>query len=235
MQIFYTDKIEGSSAVLDERETRHCLKVLRKRIGDEIMVTDGLGNCFKARIESFSKKSTSLNVLKLEKSEEVPSRLVFLVFSPTKSAARFEWMIEKCVEIGISGFIPILCQNSERKKMNMERTSDIILSAMKQSGRLFLPELHPMTSLDGAISLLKTKSVERLYTAGQKARSSLIQEDDPSKNSAVFIGPEGDFSEEELKLMHQNGMIYVNLNNYRLRTETAGVVAISFLNSARVY
>ena len=233
MQIFYTNNITVSTASLDERETRHCLKVLRKRVGDEILITDGKGSCYRARIESFSKKSTSLSLIESVKKEEPASRLVYLVFSPTKSAARFEWMIEKCVEIRVSGFIPVVCKNSERKKINMERTSDIILSAMKQSGRLFLPELHPLMSIDSAIGLLKKKGVDRLYAAGQNAEKHLIQEDDPSLNSAVFIGPEGDFSKGELELMHQNGLIYVNLNNYRLRTETAGVVAISFLNTGK--
>ena len=231
MHLFYTSEINGNIAILNESETRHCKVVLRKKQGDEIVITNGKGVSYKAEILELGKRNTTLSVLTEIERISPPLRQLFLAFALTKSSSRFEWMIEKCVEVGVSGFIPLLCERSERKKFNYSRTADIALSAMKQSGRLFLPELHPLVSVDEAVQILKQKGVGRIYSAGQKAENNILDVDDGKEHSAVFIGPEGDFSETELNFMHQNGMNYVNLNGYRLRTETAGLVAITLLNA----
>lgn len=231
LPLFYGKLESGQSAVLNESETRHCLKVLRKKEGDEIHFSDGNGRSYLGIIRESSKRGAVVEVVDVLETRELPSVKITLAFAPTKNSNRFEWLIEKAVEIGVYQIEPFVSKHSERRKMNTRRAGDIALSAMKQSGRLFLPEIKPIRPLVELIEEGGKVEGRTHLVATQGAEESIFALGGSPSEVVVYIGPEGDFSESEMDLMHQNDFNFVTLGNYRLRTETAGVVAVTQLNS----
>ncbi len=231
MQLFYAEKIEGKTAFLSETESRHCLKVLRKKEGDAVQVTDGKGNCFEGQLFLVKKRLAAVGKLAVVDQQEQRYPLVSLSVAPTKNNSRLEWLLEKAVEIGIDELQPFVSKHSERRKINERRLGDIALSAMKQSGRYRLPEIQPLVKLE---DLLQTDVDEKVLNlvGSQSAESDISEIDLIGKDKIrIFIGPEGDFSEEEWSVMHQKSFVFVNLGNFRLRTETAGIVGVTLINS----
>jgi len=216
-----------SSNFLDGQEAIHCLKVLRKQVGDIIEITDGKGFFYKAKLTKASNRKANFKILNTKKIEAYKPKL-HLYFSPTKQGARNEWLLEKCTELGIDTFTPIICEKSERRKLNIDRLNKIIISAIKQSQRAWLPTLNNVTSFTKAID--KLNEVEKFlasFNNEQKNLEAVLLKD---KETAIFIGPEGDFSEKEKKLAQENNFSIVNLGNYRLRTETACIAVTDLFN-----
>lgn len=223
MYLFYVPDI-AERHYLTEEESQHCVKVLRLGAGDKILLTDGVGGTYEARITNPHPKHCEFEIL--SSSHEVGKRpfRLHIAIAPTKNMERLEWIVEKCTEIGIDEITPLLCRFSERKAIKPERLEKIMISAAKQSLKAYIPKLHPLTSFADFI---------RQATESQKFIAHCYEEDKMLLQHAVqrggevlvLIGPEGDFSEEEVQAALQAGFKPVSLGNSRLRTETAGVVA----------
>ncbi|MBC5863341.1 16S rRNA (uracil(1498)-N(3))-methyltransferase [Flavobacterium turcicum] len=233
MQLFYNPTINESTEVFsfDKEESKHIIKVLRKKDTDILHVTNGLGLLFITEITLASDSKCAVKVNSITKAEQSNYNL-HLAVAPTKMNDRFEWFLEKATEIGIHEITPIICDHSERKTVNTERFEKIILTAMKQSNSLFLPKLNPAVSFKDFIKQDQygTKLIAHCEETDKKSLKSVLQKD---TNYTILIGPEGDFSTKEIQLALENTFIPVTLGNTRLRTETAAVVAchsIAFTN-----
>ena len=225
MQLFYNPNINETteSFSFDKEESKHIVKVLRKKDADILFVTNGLGLLFKTEITLASDNKCTVQILAVEKAETSKFRL-HLAVAPTKMNDRYEWFLEKATEIGIHEITPIICDRSERKVINKERFEKILLTAMKQSNVLFLPKLNEAITFK---EFVKRKNSGMQFIAhceqtDKKTLKSLIK---PGENVTLLIGPEGDFTEKEIALAVENNFIPVSLGNTRLRTETAAIVA----------
>ncbi|MCF8460153.1 MAG: 16S rRNA (uracil(1498)-N(3))-methyltransferase [Flavobacteriales bacterium] len=224
MHIFYQPQLQDGLLELGEEETRHAVRVLRLNMGDTIGVIDGKGISAKAEITEISKRSCSFRIL--EKSTEEASILPKIAIAPTKSTDRFEWFLEKAVEIGVSEICPILCSNSERRVLKLDRCEKILLAAMKQSQRNWLPKLHELTPIETFVQNAETPLLLAHCRDGQKVGlTNQLQTD-----SWIMIGPEGDFTLEEIEAALKSGATQIDLGKSRLRTETAGIFALSVMN-----
>ena len=225
MQLFYNPDIDETteSFSFDKEESRHIIKVLRKKDSDILHVTNGLGFLFETEITLASDNKCTVQVLSVKKANEPKFRL-HLAVAPTKMNDRFEWFLEKATEIGIQEITPVFCDRSERKAINPERFEKIILSAMKQSNETFLPKLNQAVSFKEFIKQ-KNEGLNLIAHCEETDKKSLKEILKPNKNVTMLIGPEGDFSEKEITLALENNFQPVTLGNTRLRTETAAIVA----------
>lgn len=226
MYLFYCPDIE-TKQTLSEEESGHCVRVLRYSAGDEILITDGRGTTYMARITNPHPKHCDFEIVSREKQEPHHHFHLHIAVAPTKNIERLEWAIEKCVEIGVDEITPLLCRFSERKQLRTDRLEKIILSAAKQSLTPYLPVLHEMTPYDEFIGRQKSavslqKFIAHCYKEDKRVLKNEIE---PGRNVLVLIGPEGDFSEREIADALAAGFIPVSLGESRLRTETAAVVA----------
>lgn len=225
MQLFYNPTIDEAteSFSFDKEESKHIIKVLRKKDTDILFVTNGLGLLLKTEITLASDNKCTVKTLSFEIAEPSKHKL-HLVVAPTKMNDRFEWFLEKATEIGIHEITPIICDRSERKVINLDRFEKIILTAMKQSNILFLPKLNPAISFKEFIKI-QNEDQKLIAHCEETDRKSLKTVLKPNENSTILIGPEGDFSEKEIELAIENKYTPVSLGNTRLRTETAAIVA----------
>lgn len=225
MQLFYNPNIDQTTKgfSFDKEESKHIVKVLRKKDGDILFVTNGLGLLFKTEITLASENKCTVQIIAVEKSEPPKFRL-HLAVAPTKMNDRYEWFLEKATEIGIQEITPIICDRSERKVINKERFEKILLTAMKQSNVLFLPKLNDAKTFKEFIKQ-KNDGLQLMAHCEETDKKSLKSVLKPGENVTLLIGPEGDFSEKEIALALENQFIPVSLGNTRLRTETAAVVA----------
>jgi len=229
VQLFYSPKIANQQLHLSAEESRHAIKVLRKGEGEILHLVDGKGGYYQVEITVANHKKCEFRIVdKVEQSNPIPYEL-HIAIAPTKNNDRIEWFIEKATEIGITEITPILCDHSERKVINQERLTKVLVSAMKQSGQAFLPKLNPLTKLG---DLIKVQNMESKYIAHceeqrQKKLNELYKK---GSKSLILIGPEGDFSTNEIKLALDNNFKPITLGNNRLRTETAGVFVCSTIN-----
>lgn len=225
MQLFYNTEIDESteSFSFDKEESRHIIKVLRKKDSDILHVTNGLGLLFETQITLASDNKCIVKVLSIKKTDEPKFRL-HLAVAPTKMNDRFEWFLEKATEIGIQEITPIICDRSERKVINLERFEKIILSAMKQSNETYLPKLNEAISFKEFIKQ-KNEGLQLIAHCEETDKKSLKDILKPNQSVTMLIGPEGDFSEKEIALALENNYQPVTLGNTRLRTETAAIVA----------
>lgn len=223
MFLFYTPDID-LSPVLSEEESAHCVRVLRMTRGDEIVTTDGRGMFYTARITNPHPKHCELEIVRREQQQPTHPFHLHIAIAPTKNMERLEWMVEKCTEIGVDEITLLLCRFSERKQVRLDRLEKIMLSAAKQSLRPYFPTLNPLTDYDTLVAKAneQTRFIAHCYKDDKRLLRNEIQ---PKQSCLVLIGPEGDFSPEEVRLALNNGFIPVSLGNSRLRTETAGVVA----------
>lgn len=225
MQLFYQPDIvqDALQIVFDTEESRHLAKVLRKKPGDTIWVTNGKGSLFTCEVDIISSKTISAKVLKHHLENPEPYRL-HLAVAPTKSTDRLEWFVEKATEIGIHRITLINCDHSERTALKTERLEKIAEAAMKQSLRCFLPRIDKLVSFKDFIAETTTadKFVAHCVDSEKKLLKNLLL---PQRNVLILIGPEGDFSEKEINMALASGFEPVSLGEKRLRTETAAVVA----------
>jgi 16S rRNA (uracil1498-N3)-methyltransferase len=232
MQLFYISPVEGNASVLSEEESWHCTKVLRLKEGDEINLTDGRGNIHRGQLTRIHHKGCLVEITGT-RPVAPDSWQTHIAMAPTKNIDRFEWFLEKATEIGIGEVTPLFCEHSERETVKLPRLEKVLVSAMKQSLKAWLPRLNePVKFRDfitrdfrgqkfmGYCETGNESALTRLYLAGNDA--------------VILIGPEGDFSKTEVEQACAYGFIPVSLGKSRLRTETAGIVAchsISLLNS----
>ncbi|MCS6917085.1 MAG: RsmE family RNA methyltransferase [Chitinophagales bacterium] len=224
--LFFAEQINGRHGRLEPEEAHHCLRVLRYRCGDVVRITDGKGKLYAAQIDRDEVQDCQLTIHSLIREEARPLPRIHLAVAPTKNADRFEFLLEKATEAGVAAFTPLLCQRSERKKVALERMQSILKAAVKQSGRLWLPALYPLTPIVSFLNTLADEDGARFIAhCHQGNLPHLFALYRGEAACTVLIGPEGDFSAEEVQAAAASGFSGVSLGPYRLRTETAGLVA----------
>lgn len=226
MQLFYAPDIVPPEYVLDEDESKHCVRALRLGVGDRLHITDGRGELHLCEITDANPKRCAVRVVSTEHEfERMPYRLIMAV-APTKNIERFEWFAEKATEVGVSEIIPIECAHSERRIIKREREEKVITAAVKQSLKAYHPLLHDMTPLRKVLDM--PFDGRRFIAHCDRARGERVyfpKAIAPGENIMVLIGPEGDFSPEEITAAVERGFVEITLGHQRLRTETAAVVA----------
>lgn len=230
MNLFYQPEIAQGILHLDPDESRHAVKVLRKKQGDNLFLTDGKGIFYEATITSPDAHKCGFNI---NKTIAEPKRnfVIHVAISPTKNADRIEWFVEKSVEFGIDEITLLQCDHTERQHIKIERLEKMAISAMKQSLKATLPMIHPLTSFSQFIST--SKASEKYIAHVDNENKSLLKDlVKPRTSCIILIGPEGDFSDEEVTLAEAHGFKKVSLGPSRLRTETAGIAACHILNLA---
>jgi len=233
MQLFYNATIHNNSTeiIFDKIESRHIVRVLRKKEEDILYITNGKGLLFNASITIASDKKCIAKIVSTEEKLKTWNYYLHVAIAPTKNNDRLEWFLEKATEIGIDEITPIICQNSERKVIKVERLEKIIQSAMKQSLKFTLPKLNSSVKYKDFMK----QSLENCFIAHcEKGEKKGIKEIvNNTTNFTFLIGPEGDFSSEEIQMAMSQKVTPITLGESRLRTETAGIVAvqnISFLH-----
>lgn len=216
-----------TNPLLPESDSQHCIRVLRKQLGDIIDVIDGRGHRLKCRIIDPHSKHTLVEVVETEDIALPWQGNITIAVAPTKHIDRMEWLVEKLVEIGINRFVPLLCTHSERKEIKLERIEKIAVSAMKQSLKTWLPQIDKMTPIKNFIEELRGSDADRFvaYCDPMVPRRDLAKEVKPQHDTVIMIGPEGDFSPREITETIDSGFIPVSLGDCRLRTETAALAA----------
>ena len=232
MEIFWTERIEAGLCLLGEEESAHCVRVLRHREGDNVCVIDGAGTMYECVLSQASPKAA---VARIEKANpgwgSHPYRLEMAV-CPTKNIDRYEWFVEKATEVGADRSSPVIGEHSERKVLKTERLRRIVLSAAKQSLKAAVPEIaEPLTVKDFITSVADTSALKMIaccFEDESHPRTSVMQalSGTDKREYIVLIGPEGDFSREEVRLATEAGFIPVHLGESRLRTETAALAAV---------
>ena len=210
---------------LSEEESNHAVRVLRLKTGDKITVIDGKGMRILAEITTANKKRLEFKICETTKIDQV-RKGIHIAIAPTKNMDRFTFFVEKTIEIGIDRITPILTKNSERKNLNIEKVRKGAIGALKQSGNLYLPLIDDLTEIGTFIDSVENeeqKFIGHLEEDGEK--KALKNEINVDKKVIILIGPEGDFTPEEIKLAKQNNFTPVSLGESTLRTETAGIVA----------
>ena len=227
MQLFFTNNTENEFTLSSE-ESKHICKVLRKKDGDTLNFTDGKGNLFITEIMAANSRKTRVSIVEKQQKEKQHNYYLHIAIAPTKNMDRFEWFLEKACEIGIDEITPIICSRSERKVLKTERCNRILLSAMKQSLKFHLPKMNEAISLK---DFVKQDFEGNKYIAhcGDSLRQGL-REKKKEERTLILIGPEGDFSPTEIEMALQNQYKAVSLGKTRLRTETAGLVAVHTVN-----
>ncbi len=236
MQIFLLEKINESSGRLNEEETRHCIQVLRHRKGDQIHAIDGKGNMYVAKIKDISRKEVWLTLLHTERDWGEKSPFIHLGISPLSKKDRFEWLLEKAVELGVNRISPVLCERSFKSRLpNEKRIQSIMVSALKQSKRSRLPELNDLQPL-ASLLLSDTSSIKLVaWCEAAQPLSTLFDTIKNNSSITLLIGPEGDFTPEEIQHAKHQQFIEVSLGNNRLRSETAGIYFLGAIKTICEY
>jgi 16S rRNA (uracil1498-N3)-methyltransferase len=233
MHLFYTPGITGETYTLNEEESKHAIRVLRLKTGDLIQLIDGSGGFYTAEIIDDHQKHCSVRIKEMKKEFEKRDHFLHIAIAPTKNNDRSEWFLEKATEIGIDEISLLECTNSERSVVKTERLQKVAISAIKQSLKAYLPKINEIIALKKFLSastsfkgqkfiahcnnsLSQGSHLKTLYTAG--------------KDVLILIGPEGDFTSEEVKLAVENGFKEISLGSSRLRTETAALYACTTIN-----
>lgn len=225
MHIFFSTESSGNTFILSEAESKHCIRVLRMKAGSEVRLFDGKGNFYEGYISKPDPQRCIITITKTTGGFENRNYRLHIGISPVKQRERFEWFLEKSVEIGIDTITPLICHRSEKMSINRERAEKIIISAMKQSVKSLKPELTEPYAFDEFINTyyegirmishcsieFRQQKIDNVYSKGH--------------NAVMLIGPEGDFTVEEIEKACENGYISVHLGKSRLRTETAGIAA----------
>ncbi|MBX2966541.1 MAG: 16S rRNA (uracil(1498)-N(3))-methyltransferase [Cyclobacteriaceae bacterium] len=228
-QLFYQPNLATGIDYLGEEESKHCIKVLRKKSGEPFLLTDGKGYYYEATIKEANPKRCTFLVNR-KYPEPVHDFNIHLAISPTKNPDRLEWMVEKCVEVGIDAITFIHCENTERPWLKTERLKKVALSAMKQSQRATLPVLSELVPLQEFFKSLPGNTQRFIAHVDASNPDHLVRKVGKGHNYIVLVGPEGDFSPSELEYSQQFDFLKVSLGKNRLRTETAGLFACTVLN-----
>ena len=233
MRLFYAPNIEMPNFTFDKLESKHIAKVLRLKVADKLYLTDGKGYFYEAEISEISNKNCSVKILKKELQNKHDYYL-HVAISPTKSNDRFEWFLEKATEIGIDEITPLLSKNSERTKIKLERFQKVIESAMKQSHKAYHPKLNDLTDINDFLNQDLDYDKKLMAHCYDAEKFSLKQSVSEKQSVLIMIGPEGDFTLEEVEQAKSKNILPLSLGAYRLRTETAGVASVqsvAFINS----
>ena len=223
---FYAPQLP-QSPLLPAEESSHAIRVLRKRIGDDIEAVDGIGNIYRCRIIGDSSKGAALQILETIPCPKVWNCSITVAVAPTKHMDRMEWLVEKLVEIGVDRIVPLRCRRSERKEIKVERLQKIAVSAMKQSLKAVLPVIDENTPFNDFMKECAMSDALKFvgYCDDSVERRLLAQTYKPGNNVIIMIGPEGDFDPVEINTAGNAGFIPVTMGDNRLRTETAALVA----------
>lgn len=233
MHIFYTPDIDAVDYTLNEEESKHCIRVLRLTKGSIISLIDGKGGFYQAEITSDNKKYVSVRVIDTKQAYQKRDYYLHIAVAPTKNIDRLEWFLEKATEIGIDEITPIICSRSERKVVKDDRLNKVITSAVKQSIQAYHPKLNSFIDFSDFLKIPTMGTKMLAHCIDGQPRSFLSQIPVPDKRYTILIGPEGDFSPEEIQLALDNDYKPLTLGNTRLRTETAALAAcfeVSYLN-----
>ncbi|MBO4656092.1 MAG: 16S rRNA (uracil(1498)-N(3))-methyltransferase [Bacteroidales bacterium] len=225
MQFFYHPELSHPVFELLPDEAKHCVKALRKKAGDQIFVTDGQGRLATAQIMEASSSHCTVQIVKTEENHAIRAHSFHLAIAPTKNADRIEWLVEKSIEIGIEYISFLKCERSERQKLDLDRLQRIAVSAIKQSNTTWIPK---MQIIDYKDFIINNKNISNRYIAwcDEHNHEELAQQKLKGQDVILLIGPEGDFSPEEVALAEQNGYKAIKLGPRRLRTETAGLYGL---------
>ena len=228
MEHYYAPQISDKNQLfeLNEEESYHIINVMRYKIGSNLKLVDGKGNNYTVELFQIKNKKCILNIIK-KSTLKTQKPFIHIAISPTKKNDRFEWFLEKSTELGVSRITPIICDRTIRKKINHERAKKIIISSFKQSKRRFIPSIDDITNLKE----IRIKSSNNFIACCQdilKINLDLIPKN--KKYYLFFIGPEGDFTKSELNWALTNNIKPLSLGENRLRTETAGIMAVNFVN-----
>ncbi len=226
--LFYSNKICGDYLFLENQEQKHCINSLRNNINDYVYVTDGNGRIYYCKITDINKKDAQLFIKDIKSYER--SQKIHLMIAPTKNHKRIEWMIEKLVEIGVYRISFIICKNSIRKDINLPRLNKIALSAMKQTQNCYLPIIDDILDFNDAFDLIETNNRYIAHLC-HPIEKNIIETEKNNFNICILIGPEGDFTLNEVNYAFKEKFKEISLGQNRLRTETAGIFAsIKFTN-----
>ncbi|WP_134089503.1 16S rRNA (uracil(1498)-N(3))-methyltransferase [Olivibacter sp. XZL3] len=233
MHLFYTPDIDSNAHeyVLSEEESKHCVRVLRLGKGDAIVLIDGKGNLFHAELIDDHPKRSKVGILSIERNYGKRNHYLHIAVAPTKNIDRLEWFLEKATEIGIDEITPIICERSERKEVKIERLNKVVTAAVKQSLTAYHPKVNEPVAFQ---QFVEECSVSQKFIAHclEAAKTTLTQAIDGSGSYCILIGPEGDFSQQEVESATNNGYQAISLGNTRLRTETAALYACMEVNLA---
>lgn len=232
MNLFYSDNISQGFCVFPEIESRHAVKVMRKIAGDQVFFVDGQGGYYEGIIQDPHPKRCLVRIIHKKSDYGKKNYSLHVAVAPTKNIDRLEWFLEKATEIGIDRITPVISFHSERKLIKPDRLNRVITAAMKQSLKAYHPLLEDLTSFKEFVSrgFNGYKLIAHCQSDDLKSIGSILK---PQTNTLILIGPEGDFSQEEVNLAESNGFIGISLGTSRLRTETAAIVAthsVYFIN-----
>jgi 16S rRNA (uracil1498-N3)-methyltransferase len=222
-QLFYAPDI-ALNPELPEEESQHCARVLRLKNGDSITVTDGKGFLYKAILTEMHPRHCRVGITEKLKSQPLWNVDIHVAVSPTKNMDRMEWFVEKATEIGINSITCLRCRHSERREIKLQRLNKIAVSAMKQSRKTALPEINGIVDFREFIAH-RTEDCKMIGYCPEGEKSLIKDICRPGKSAVILIGPEGDFSPEEITAARSAGFAPVSLGKSRLRTETAALVA----------
>lgn len=226
MIVFFAKEVQDYQAKLQDEELKHCTRVLRHKIGDQINLVDGKGAHMMGIIKSISKKECLVKIESTDFKKPL-AHTKSIGIAPTKNISRFEWFLEKATEIGVTDIYPIIFKQSERKTIKPERLQKIIRSAFKQSLRYYEPTLHPLQNFE--VFIERQFNHKHKLIAHQDADAPLISDFKSENSFLILVGPEGDFRDQEIDVSLAAGFQKVRLGNNRLRTETAGLVALTHI------
>jgi 16S rRNA (uracil1498-N3)-methyltransferase len=229
MHIFFEPSIQPDIITLSAEESQHCARVLRLRPGQEVGIADGKGTFAMASLLEVHAKGTTASILNRQNTPARPYRLHMAV-APTKNIDRFEWFLEKATECGIEEITPIICAQSERTVVKSDRLQKILLAAMKQSQRAWLPMLHETVKCKDFIKQIDGSQLACMAHCAEGEKQAFSKLYQPGSDILIMIGPEGDFSTEEIQQATQQGIKSITLGESRLRTETAALVACMGFN-----
>ncbi|HKG07168.1 MAG TPA: 16S rRNA (uracil(1498)-N(3))-methyltransferase [Pedobacter sp.] len=235
MHVFYTPDISSSEYILNEEESKHCTKVLRLGIGEQVHLIDGRGGLYKAEITAETKKNVYLRVTETTLNHQQRKHHLHIAVAPTKNIDRLEWFLEKATEIGIEEITPIICERSERKIIKEDRLNKIITSAIKQSLQAYHPILNPQISLSDFLKTSNDSQSTRMiaHCIENEPKQYISQVAVSGGHYIILIGPEGDFTAQEIESALHSGYKPLTLGETRLRTETAALAAcfeVNYLN-----
>ena len=233
MQVYYAPDLSSGLYTLDERESKHIVRVLRMTKGTRVKLIDGTGNLYEGLIENPDPKSCSVVIESVIREFEKRDYALQMAASPLKNQDRFEWMIEKAVEIGVEIITPVICRNTEKPFIKPERINNLIISAMKQSLKAYRPVLRDPVTLRDFVAENNSSTLMIAHCNSKIPRRSIHEVYRKGSDAVILIGPEGDFTEEEIDIAGKYGYRSVHLGKSRLRSETAAVAAchsVYFIN-----
>ncbi|MFO8236140.1 MAG: 16S rRNA (uracil(1498)-N(3))-methyltransferase [Bacteroidales bacterium] len=229
MQLFYAPEINQKSYTLTPEESRHIVRVLRLKEDSPIFLTDGKGNFYEAKVAEPDARKCKVNIIR--KTGEYGKRKIFIhiAIAPTKNIKRFEWFLEKSTEIGVDEITPIICEHSERKHLRLDRLNNILIAAMKQAVKAYLPTIRELVKFEDFIKQPQD-GIKTIAVCDNQSKPHLSKACVGYDRITILIGPEGDFSASEIESALSRGFKSVSLGSARLRTETAGIVACHIAN-----